>query len=79
MHRVDNLERIVIPVEYRKKYGLDKGARIDFIDDGKGITVKPFDSICKLCKAKLNEDSELPLCKTCIDRVVKEYIRNELQ
>ena len=37
MRKVDNLGRIVIPKELRKKYGLEVGAELSFEDSGDGI------------------------------------------
>ena len=73
MSKIDKLGRIVIPINYRKKYGLSDGASIDFLDEGEGITVKPSAPYCKLCKSKIDEKSALPLCESCIKEVVKKY------
>ena len=73
MRRVDKLGRIVIPRELREKYGLTEGATIEFLDVGDGVTVKPSEPFCKICRSKINDDVELPLCETCIAEVIKNY------
>ncbi|MBR3894370.1 MAG: AbrB/MazE/SpoVT family DNA-binding domain-containing protein [Clostridia bacterium] len=71
MRRVDKLGRIVIPMELRKKYGLTEGARIEFLDVGEGITVRPSEPVCRICRARIAEDAALPLCENCIAEVLK--------
>ena len=73
MRKVDKLGRIVIPLELRKKYGLNEGTSVDFVDEGEGVIVKSSTLFCKICKSKIDEKSELPLCENCITRVVREY------
>ena len=69
MRRVDKLGRIVIPSELRRKYGLTEGAKIQFLDEGDGITVKPSDDLCKLCRSRIEDRRRLPLCDKCIELV----------
>ena len=52
MRKIDRLGRIVIPMDLRKKYGFNEGVKIEFFDVGDGITVKPVEPICKICRAK---------------------------
>ena len=71
MRRVDKLGRIVIPLELRKKYGLVEGAKIEFLDVGEGVTVRASDSVCRICRGRICETSEIPLCESCIAEVIK--------
>ncbi len=74
MRKVDNLGRIVIPKELRMKYGLTEGADITFEDFEVGILVKACDGLCRICGVVIEQDEvEIPLCKSCIERIVKEY------
>ena len=66
MRKVDNLGRIVIPKELRKKYGLEIGAELAFEDIGAGILVKASDKACRLCGRELEKAHEIPLCPECI-------------
>ena len=75
MRKVDDLGRIVIPKELRKKYGLIEGADIEFVESGDGVTVKASAHICIICKSPVPEDISLPLCKDCIIKGYKEYER----
>ena len=76
MRKVDKLGRIVIPLELRQKYGLSEGVTIEFLDGGDGITVKPFEFVCKLCHKKISEDSAFPLCEACIAKAAKSLKEN---
>ena len=71
MRRVDKLGRIVIPQELRKKYALTEGARVEFLDGGDGITVRPSDPFCRLCRARIADGATLPLCDACVAEVMK--------
>ena len=73
MRKVDKLGRIVIPLELRQKYGLGEGVTIEFLDDGEGITVKPIESVCKVCRDRISQDSEFPLCEACVAKAVKHF------
>ncbi len=73
MKKVDKLGRIVIPLELRQKYGLTEGAAVEFADGGEGITVKPSDSVCRVCHAKINENTTFPLRESCIAKAIKAY------
>ena len=73
MRKVDKLGRIVIPISLREKYGLSEGATIEFSDSGDGITVRSSEPFCKICRAKIADDSSHPLCDGCIEKIAKSY------
>lgn len=73
MKKVDKLGRIVIPLELREKYGLSEGVRIEFRDDGEGITVRASEPFCRLCKVRISDDAAFPLCENCLMKAAKSY------
>lgn len=73
MRKVDKLGRIVIPLELRKKYGLIEGTAIEFLDVGEGVTVKPSEPFCKVCRTKIPSDASFPLCESCIAKAIKKH------
>ncbi|MBE6589144.1 MAG: hypothetical protein E7643_03105 [Ruminococcaceae bacterium] len=73
MKKVDKLGRIVIPLELRRKYGLTEGIKIEFLDVGEGITVKPYESSCRVCRGRIFDSATIPLCEACIAKAVKIY------
>ena len=72
MRKVDNLGRIVIPKELRKKYGLTEGADITFEDNGDGVLVKSCDGLCRICGGFPDGGLSVPLCKRCVQKISKE-------
>jgi transcriptional pleiotropic regulator of transition state genes len=68
---VDRLGRIVIPIDYRRKLGLGEGSEIDISCEDKKLIITATENACRLCGAKLTEEYEIPLCKSCIDMVKK--------
>ena len=78
MKKIDKLGRIVVPIELRKKYGLSDGAKIEIFDIGDGITIKSSEPFCRICRAKILDDRELPLCDECTLEAVKSYNEKNL-
>ena len=77
MRKVDNLGRIVIPKELRKKYGLEVGADISFEDSGIGVLVRVSGDSCALCGVSLQDDKDIRLCDGCIENIIKSYKKNK--
>ena len=73
MKKVDKLGRIVIPSALRRKYGLCAGAKIEFLDMGEGVAVKPSDPFCKICRAEISNVATLPLCEECMAQAARLY------
>ena len=73
MRKVDDLGRIVIHKELRKKYGLLEGTDIEFIDGGDGVTVKASSHICMVCKRPVPVNISLPICRDCVMKGYEEY------
>ncbi len=67
--KIDELGRIVLPVDYRRALGVtvDSVLSISFTDGG--ILIKPTASVCKLCGSEENISSELEVCRECIKRI----------
>ena len=66
MRRIDELGRVVIPAELRKKYGLEYGSGVDFLDWEGEIVIKPSLPLCRVCHGTISTDTVFPLCKSCI-------------
>ena len=73
MRKVDKLGRIVIPQELRKKYGMTEGSDIEFIDTGESVALRAAEPFCKICRARLEEGSMLPICDRCADEIVEKH------
>ena len=71
VRRVDDLGRIVIPMELRRTLGINvKDPMAIFVEDDKIILEKHRD-VCTLCGSEENitEFKDRPLCQTCIDEI----------
>ena len=73
MRKIDKLGRIVIPLALREKYGLAVGTEVEFLDGGDGITIRAGEALCRICRAEISDGATLPLCDSCIAKVLKEY------
>ena len=68
-HSIDGLGRIVIPVSIRKALNIDEKTPLSiFVKDG-DIIISPKSAFCKLCGNSIEEISDIPLCKNCIEKV----------
>ena len=69
---VDNLGRIVLPKEYRKKMHIDTGTKIMVCEDDNKITIELVTPKCKICGSSEKIKEDFPLCDKCIAQV-KRY------
>ena len=67
---VDNLGRIVIPKETRKKLGLQEGAPVEIFVRGDEVVITKYTPVCLFCGSK-NEVVELMDKKVCCECVEK--------
>ena len=49
VRRIDDLGRVVIPVEYRKVLGIKVGDHLDLTLEGDGLALRPLRQACALC------------------------------
>ena len=49
VRRIDDLGRVVIPVEYRKVLGIKVGDHLDLTLEGDGLALRPLRQACSLC------------------------------
>ena len=73
MRRIDKLGRVVIPLSLRQKYGLTEGVSVEFHDDGDGIIVRAGEEFCRICYTEIPYGVSLPLCESCVTKIIKEY------
>lgn len=69
VRRVDKMSRIVIPAEYRKKTGIEEMTEVRITEvDGK-IVIEKLTPLCKICGSADSVNSELTVCKDCIEKI----------
>ncbi len=73
IRRVDDLGRIVIPKEIRKKLKIADNSPLEIFSDSSTITIKKPQHACAFCGSttKLLEISEKYICSKCINKINK--------
>ncbi len=71
MAKIDNLGRIVIPKEYRQKLNLKSGDPVDISIANDTVNIKAQKTLCCVCGKTLDANCTVPLCRGCIDFVIK--------
>lgn len=65
---VDELGRIVLPLEIRKHLGIEKGTNVSIIEDHGKIILTPNSTRCKVCgkEAPINQ---MFVCSDCVQKI----------
>ena len=75
VRKIDELGRVVIPVEVRRRFGIDVKDSVEiYIDDNDSIILKKYEPACIFCnstKEVINYRGR-NICKACIDRLKKD-------
>ena len=71
VRRVDELGRIVIPIELRNKLGIAEKDPLEIYVDGSNIVLKKFETNCVFCGSskKLVEYEDKLICNKCIKKL----------
>ena len=71
---VDELGRIVLPVEMRKRMGINEKSILDIkLIDGKMI-LENTSQYCKMCCStkSIFQTDKGPVCKNCVNNIIKK-------
>ena len=72
IRKLDELGRVVIPMEYRKEMGLEPGTPLEIFSDGRSITFSPYKQRCICCGSDIAEElatvGNTTLCRPCISK-----------
>ena len=74
VRKIDELGRIVLPVEIRRTRKIEEGTPMEiFVNDNGGIVLKKYEPSCCFCDNAefLVDNHGKKVCKTCIDRLTK--------
>jgi len=71
IRRVDELGRVVIPIEIRNKFGIDEKDQIEIFVDGANIVLKKFEPNCIFCNNSRNliEYKGKLICRKCSSKI----------
>lgn len=54
VRKVDNLGRVVMPIELRRTFGIDEKDPLEFFVDGEQIILKKYEPACVFCNKATN-------------------------
>lgn len=71
IRRVDELGRVVIPIELRNKFGIAEKDPIEIYVDGSSIILKKFEPNCIFCgnSKRLSEYKDKLVCDKCLAKL----------
>ncbi len=68
---VDNLGRVVIPMNFRRKIGIGKNSQVKMYLKEDGFYITAADFTCILCKKQGELNKELKICINCVNKIKK--------
>ena len=73
VRRVDELGRVVIPIELRNKFGITEKDPMEIYVDGSSIILKKYEPNCIFCGSskKLIDDQGRLICEKCAEKIGK--------
>ena len=71
VRKLDELGRVVIPIELRNKFDISEKDPIEIYVDGTNIVLKKYESNCVFCSKtkKLTEYKDKYICTTCLKKI----------
>jgi len=79
IRRIDELGRVVIPIEIRTQFGITEKDPMEIFVDGSSIILKKYEPNCIFCgnSKKLIEYENKPICKKCANNICKVNEKEE--
>ena len=79
VRRVDELGRVVIPIELRNKFNIKVKDPIEIYVDGTSIILKKFEHNCIFCgnTKDLIQYKDKLICKKCSQKISSEFHKND--
>ena len=71
--KIDELGRIVLPVELRRKLGIDDRAQLEIYVEGNSIILQPSGQTCVFCESvkSLIKHKGSMVCNACVRDLIK--------
>jgi len=72
VRNVDDLGRVVIPIELRKTMDLNINDPMEFFTDGDNIILRSYNTGCQFCGSEKNRIyyKDKFVCESCINRLI---------
>ncbi len=67
--QIDDLGRVVLPINFRKKVGMENKARVLITLKGRDILITSLSTHCALCGSNDNLNTDIKLCGACIEKI----------
>ena len=73
VRRIDELGRVVLPIELRNKFGISEKDPMEIYVDGSSIILKKSEPNCLFCgnAKKLLDYHGKMICEKCVDKIIK--------
>lgn len=73
VRKVDDLGRVVIPIELRRNLGISERDALEIFVDGEQVILKKYEPACIFCNNADNivEYNNKLICKECINKLAK--------
>ncbi|MEQ8235283.1 MAG: AbrB/MazE/SpoVT family DNA-binding domain-containing protein [Syntrophomonadaceae bacterium] len=74
VRRIDELGRIVIPIELRRTMDIEEKDSLEFYVDGDRIILKKYSPACIFCNnaEEITSYQGKNICKSCLDELAKQ-------
>lgn len=75
VRRVDDLDRIILPIEIRRRLGITEKTALEFYMDEDRVIIDKYDpDYCMLCNEKedLVPIGRQKICRSCLEKVYEE-------
>ena len=79
IRRVDELGRVVLPIELRNKFGIAEKDPMEIFVDGSSIILKKYETNCVFCGSskKLTSYNDKLICSKCLEKLGKLNEQNQ--
>lgn len=69
--KIDDLGRLVLPAEIRRRFGLSEGTHLEIEVDGERIVLSKADDTCVFCGGaeQLREFRDRAVCSPCVSQL----------
>ncbi len=71
VRKIDDLGRVVLPIELRRTLDLEVGSSIEVFTTDEGIVLKKYQPTCIFCGGdkKLKNHNDRPVCGSCRKKI----------
>jgi transcriptional pleiotropic regulator of transition state genes len=75
--KIDELGRLVLPAEIRRRFGLREGSYLEIQVDDNKIVLSKIDDSCVFCgtKGQLRQFRDQHVCVACHDQLADQLVR----